>query len=160
MLSTLEAKKKTSKLLARPFEKPETAGLYPDATSRATFTRAEAATLAAHRDKATAAMRAGRTAREHAKRNGPVSQPLGRPRRDKRRRRGRGACGWAGGVAKGMGRAGRGGRWRWRAGRGVTLREPCTHAALACAQNRTHVPASSHVRPSCAHVHARWRRTT
>lgn len=72
MLSTLEAKKKTTRLLAKPWDKPELADTWADATNKNTLGRSEAMLMGETRDKATAAMRAQRTAREQAKRNGRV----------------------------------------------------------------------------------------
>ncbi|KAG2493472.1 hypothetical protein HYH03_008289 [Edaphochlamys debaryana] len=60
MLSTIEAKKKSNRLLAKPWEKPELADTYADTTNRNTFSRNEAAALGAIKDKATTAMRTAR----------------------------------------------------------------------------------------------------
>lgn len=78
MLSTLEAKKKSTRLLAKPWDKPELADTWADATNKNTLGRSEAMLMGETRDRATAAMRSQRTAREQAKRNGKVG---GRRRR-------------------------------------------------------------------------------
>lgn len=72
MLSTLQAHQKTNRLLAKPWEKPDLADTFADASNKNTLSRGEAEAMAAHRDKYTAAMRTQRTAREYQKKNGRV----------------------------------------------------------------------------------------
>ncbi|GFR48568.1 hypothetical protein Agub_g10470, partial [Astrephomene gubernaculifera] len=74
MLTTLEARQKSSRLLTQPWAKPELADSYPDVSGKQTLCRADAAAVAAHRDKYTAAMRERRLAREHQRKNGRVAE--------------------------------------------------------------------------------------
>ncbi|PNW70067.1 hypothetical protein CHLRE_17g704300v5 [Chlamydomonas reinhardtii] len=74
MLSTLQAHQKTNRLLAKPWEKPDLADTFADASNKNTLSRGEAEAMAAHRDKYTAAMRTQRTAREYQKKNGRVAE--------------------------------------------------------------------------------------
>ncbi len=73
MLSTLEAHKKTARLLAKPWEKPDLADTFVDATTRNTLCKPEMQLMAEHRDKYTAFTRTKRTAKHHQKTTGYVS---------------------------------------------------------------------------------------
>ncbi|KXZ50888.1 hypothetical protein GPECTOR_14g137 [Gonium pectorale] len=72
--STMEATKKSSRLLTKPWEKPELVDAFTDTPNKVTLTRAEAAAQGAHRDKYTTAMRAQRLAKEHQKKNGRIAE--------------------------------------------------------------------------------------
>ncbi|GLI64998.1 hypothetical protein VaNZ11_008424 [Volvox africanus] len=74
MLSTLEARKKSTRLLTKPWDKPELGDAYREISNKETMSRAEAQAAAAHKEKYTAVMRAQRTAREAQRKNGRVAE--------------------------------------------------------------------------------------
>ncbi|EFJ49198.1 hypothetical protein VOLCADRAFT_90100 [Volvox carteri f. nagariensis] len=74
MLTTLEARKKSTRLLTKTWDKPELADAYKETSTKETMSRAQAAAAGAHKEKYTTFMRAQRTAREEQRKNGRVDE--------------------------------------------------------------------------------------
>ncbi|MEW5300161.1 MAG: hypothetical protein WDW36_003110 [Sanguina aurantia] len=76
MLSKVESTRRTGRFLAAPWEKPDIASAFEDvgAGNQVTMSRGEYQTLAAHRDKYTTLMRAGRSEKLRQAKQGKVAE--------------------------------------------------------------------------------------